>query len=168
MTDDCSARALSCSRRLGMVATRNMMMKGLSRSRTCMKQRFITLTLLLSHAFCPLGGGAQTLPAPSNTANQNLAPQNLQGGLPAQLPGFSVPATVTTRQTTLGLSPPTGGLSPSSTTTTSSVSVGKGLPGMPGGPRLGAVGGAIDQSSDYMTPPVIGPLFCDPALNIPC
>lgn len=47
-------------------------------------------------------------------------------------------------------------------------SAGRGLPGMPGGPPLHASMGAQDPSPRYMRPPVIGPLFCDPAINITC
>jgi hypothetical protein len=135
------------------------------------KRFIIVLSLILSHVFCPLDGEAQTSATPSNAPNQslspqNLSPQNLQGG-PIPSPGFSVPANVTTSQTTLGLNPAAGGAS-GSTTTSSRVTVGQGLPGMPGGPPLGGPGGATDASTDYMNPPVVGPLFCDPAMNIPC
>jgi len=47
-------------------------------------------------------------------------------------------------------------------------SAGRGLPGMPGGPALKALMGARDPSASYMRPPVIGPLFCDPSINIAC
>ena len=43
-----------------------------------------------------------------------------------------------------------------------------GLPGMQGGSPVNRPMGAQDPSADYMRPPVVGPLFCDPALNIPC
>ncbi len=133
-----------------------------------MKRRaMMLLILLVSNAFCSFRIEAQTILPPSNATPPNLAPQNTQGGSQIQSPGFSVPATVTTGQTTPGFNSPTSGLS-TSTTKSTFISAGKGLPGMPGGPRLGAAGGALDLSSDYMTPPVVGPLFCDPALNIPC
>ena len=45
---------------------------------------------------------------------------------------------------------------------------GRGLPGMPGGPPIKAPMGAQDPSTSYMRPPVIGPLFCDPSINIAC
>jgi hypothetical protein len=132
------------------------------------KPLIIVVSLLLSPAVYPLAGGAQTSVTPSTAPpSQNLAPQNLQGGQPVPSPGFSVPANVTTTQTTLGLNPAAGGAS-SSTTTSARVTVGRGLPGMPGGPPLGGEGGATDSSTDYMNPPVVGPLFCDPAMNIPC
>jgi hypothetical protein len=149
-------------------STGNMAMNVLKRSRAGAKRGVFTLMLLVSDVFCPLDGGTQTLLTPSSNSNQQiLAPQNLQGGPATQLPGFSVPANVITRQTTLGPNPTTGGLS-SSTTISSRVTVGRGLPGMSGGPPLGGPGGATDPSTDYMNPPVVGPLFCDPAMNIPC
>ena len=124
-------------------------------------------SLLLSYAIYPLDGEAQTSVTPSTAPpSQNLSPQNLQGGQSVPSPGFSVPATVTTSQTTLGVNAGAG--SPVSTTTSPRVTVGQGLPGMPGGPPLGGAGGALDPSTDYMTPPVVGPLFCDPAMNISC
>jgi len=47
-------------------------------------------------------------------------------------------------------------------------SAGQGLPGMPGGPPIKGSMGSQDPSSKYMRPPVIPPLLCDPAVNIPC
>ena len=47
-------------------------------------------------------------------------------------------------------------------------SAGRGLPGMPGGPPIKGSIGSQDSSSRYMRPPVIPPLLCDPAVNIPC
>lgn len=47
-------------------------------------------------------------------------------------------------------------------------SAGRGLPGMPGGPLLNSSMGAQDPTARYMRPPVIGPLFCDPGINIAC
>ena len=113
-----------------------------------------------------LDAAGQTSVAPS-TSSQGLVPQNLQGGSQIASPGFAVPATGTTGQTTSTLSPSTSGIS-LSTTTRSFSSAGRGMPGMPGGPRMGSPGGALDPSSNYMAPPIVGPLFCDPALNLPC
>jgi hypothetical protein len=39
---------------------------------------------------------------------------------------------------------------------------------MPGGPPIKGSMGSQDPSSRYMRPPVIPPLSCDPAVNIPC
>lgn len=134
-----------------------------------MKVLFCCPLILLAMGFVPKlipDAVGQTSAAPS-ASSQSLAPQNLQGGSQIASPGLSVPATVTTGQTTSTLTPTTSGMS-SSTTMGSFSSAGRGLPGMPGGPRMGSSGGALDPSSNYMTPPVVGPLFCDPALNIPC
>ncbi|HND00910.1 MAG TPA: hypothetical protein PK782_02485, partial [Nitrospira sp.] len=46
--------------------------------------------------------------------------------------------------------------------------IGQGLPGMTSGPTLTAPMGSQDPSARYMRPTVIPPLFCDPAINIPC
>jgi hypothetical protein len=45
---------------------------------------------------------------------------------------------------------------------------GQGLPGMSGGPALNGTLGAQDPSGKYMRPPVIPPLLCDPAIDLPC
>jgi hypothetical protein len=69
---------------------------------------------------------------------------------------------------------PTSGLSPGIGPTTSLSagkrfrSAGQGLPGMLGGPPIKGSMGFQDPSSRYMRPPVIPPLLCDPAVNIPC
>jgi hypothetical protein len=126
----------------------------------------ILLGLLWITAVVPRGAEGQTPPT-SNAAAQTPAIQSPQGGSQAQSSVSPAPATVTTGQTTVGLTSASTGIS-ASTTSSPVVSVGRGLPGMPGGPRLGAAGGAVDPSNDYMTPPVVGPLFCDPAMNIPC
>ena len=134
-----------------------------------MKALFCCALILFVMGVVPsltLDAAGQTSVAPS-TSSQSVAPQNLQGGSQIASPGFSVPATVTTGQTTPTLTPTTNGIS-ASTTTRSFSSVGRGLPGMPGGPRMGSPGGALDPSSNYMAPPIVGPLFCDPALNLPC
>ena len=145
----------------------NLTVHRFQRSKRCTRRFIVVLSLVLSHVCCPLNGEAQTSVPSSNPPSQNLSPQNLQGGSAVPSPGFSVPANVTTPQTTPGLNPAVGGAS-GSTTTSSRVTVGRGLPGMPGGPPLGGEGGAADPSTDYMNPPVVGPLFCDPAMNIPC
>jgi hypothetical protein len=60
------------------------------------------------------------------------------------------------------------GSSTSSSTRKRYGSAGQGLPGMPGGPPIKGSMGSQDPSSRYMRPPVIPPLLCDPAVNIPC
>jgi hypothetical protein len=61
-----------------------------------------------------------------------------------------------------------GGLTTSSSTGKRFGTAGRGLPGMQGGPPIKGSMGYQDSSSRYMRPPAIPPLFCDPAVNIPC
>ena len=106
---------------------------------------------------------AQTITVPG--ATQNQPPQNPQAGQaqPPQ-PALGIPGWVITSQTTSGLTSNARIPNPR----LSLGSAGRGLPGMPGGPSLSAPTGAQDPSARYMRPPVVGPLFCDPAINITC
>ena len=106
---------------------------------------------------------AQTITVQDGTQNQ--VPQNPQAGqIQPPLPTLGVPGSIITPPTTPGLrgSPvisrprKPGGIA------------GRGLPGMSGGLALKGPTGAQDPSASYMRPPVIGPLFCDPSINIPC
>jgi len=65
---------------------------------------------------------------------------------------------------------PTQGIGsiPSSSRGKSFGSVGRGLPGMPGGPPLKSTLGAQDPSGTFMRPFVIPPVLCDPAVDLPC
>lgn len=106
--------------------------------------------------------GAQAPPAvPTPPTIQNQAVQ-----IPQALPSAGV-----SDQVSLGpTASPTPGVG---STTSSSVdkrfgSAGQGLPGMPGGPPIKGPLGYQDPSSRYMRPPVIPPVLCDPAVNIPC
>jgi hypothetical protein len=106
--------------------------------------------------------GAQTpLPAPTPPLVQNQAVQ----------PPQATPSVGVSGQANVGpTSVPTPGVG---STTSSSLgksfgSAGQGLPGMPGGPPINGAIGSQDPSSQYMRPPVIPPLSCDPAVNIPC
>lgn len=107
---------------------------------------------------------AQTVSVAPST--QSPTPQSGQAGLQPSLPSAGVPAAAASGQTSA--------LTPSMSPTTvpgpqkSFASAGRGLPGMPGGPPINAPMGAQDPSGRYMRPPVIGPLFCDPSLNIAC
>jgi hypothetical protein len=118
-----------------------------------------------------LGGGfllvtpcaAQVITVPGG--QQNQPPQNPLAGQPQpSLPAPGVPANVITSQTTPGLKSNIASPNPGS----SLGLAGRGLPGMPGGPPLNAPMGAQDPSPRFMRPPVVGPLFCDPAINITC
>jgi hypothetical protein len=105
--------------------------------------------------------GAQVSPAPSQTPTPNLQPAlqpvvtGAGGVTPSATGALPTPA-------------PTVGTAGSSSDRKSFGTVGQGLPGLPGGPPLASPNGAQDPSSKYMRPLVIGPLFCDPALDIPC
>src|SRR5213594_165739 len=102
--------------------------------------------------------GAQTPSVPPNQAALNPA-------VGPQLP--LLPTTGTTPGSTPEVAPTTG-INQIPSSGNLSPSVGRGLPGMPGGPPLNAQMGAQDPAARYMSPQVIGPLFCDPAINIPC
>ena len=105
--------------------------------------------------------GAQT-PSPTPPV-QTQAGQIPQEALPSTTPSAGV--------STVG---PTSVPSPGVGSWTSSSfgkrfgSAGQGLPGMPGGPPIRGSMGSQDPSSRYMRPPMIPPLLCDPAVNIPC
>jgi hypothetical protein len=104
----------------------------------------------------------QTLPNALPQNPQAQSPVTISPIQPASAPTSGLPANVVTPSTTNQLEP--GGLRQP----TPFGGAGRGLPGMPGGPPLNSPLGARDPTSDYMRPPSIGPLFCDPALNLPC
>ena len=130
-----------------------------------MNRRLIKMKHFLAMSvFCVVGVLANPCGAQAPAAAppvQNQAGQSLQVVPNAVVPGqanagpTSVPA-------------PGVGSSVSSSTGKSFGSVGRGLPGMPGGPPIKGSFGVQDPSSQFMTPPVIPPLLCDPAVNIPC
>ena len=122
----------------------------------------LTLSVLFVVGALAIPCGAQTPPpAPTPPPVQNQAVQPLQ----------VTPSAGVSGQATVGpTSVPTPGVG---STTSSSLgksfgSAGQGLPGMPGGPPIKGALGSQDPSSQYMSPPVIPPLLCDPAVNIPC
>jgi hypothetical protein len=103
--------------------------------------------------------GAQTPPAAPPVQNQT-------GQLLQSVPSAVVPGQANAGPTSV----PTSGVGSSVSSSTGKTfgSAGRGLPGMPGGPPIKGPMGSQDPSSRYMTPPVIPPLLCDPAVNIPC
>lgn len=106
---------------------------------------------------------AQTITIQDGTQNQS--PQNPQASqVQPPLPRLGVPGSIITPPTTPGLK----SVPLTSSSGRSPAMAGRGLPGMSGGPPLKAPMGAQDVSASYMRPPVIGPLFCDPSMNIPC
>ncbi len=110
------------------------------------------------------------LPCPAQTVSvvpstQSQTSQSGQAGLQPSLPSVGITGAAAPGQT-LGqalVNPRVG-----SGSKTVFRTAGRGLPGMPDGPPLNASMGAQDPSARYMRPPVIGPLFCDPALNLAC
>lgn len=115
-------------------------------------------------------GHAQTVP--NNALPQSPSPQNpfIQSPVtispiqPSSAPTSGLPANVITPATTNQLS--SGGGTAGGAAVFGGA--GRGLPGMPGGPQLNGTLGARDPNSQYMRPPTVGPLFCDPAINLPC
>ena len=107
---------------------------------------------------------AQMVPGPPGVPNQ--APQNPAAVPQPSFPSIGLPGTQGFG-TTPAL-PPATSPTPGAGMGKSFGTAGRGLPGMPGGPPLTSPLGAQDPSSRYMRPVVIGPLFCDPSLNIDC
>lgn len=106
---------------------------------------------------------AQTITVQDGTHNQ--VPQNPQAGqVQPPLPTLGVPGSIITPPTTPGLK----GRPVISRARILMGIAGRGLPGMSGGPPIKSPMGAQDSSASYMRPPVIGPLFCDPSINITC
>jgi len=111
---------------------------------------------------------AQTLSPPSSQSNQQTQQpgQNPQVQAPIPIPNpFAQQSTIAS--TASGASAPQSNTVPSSRGK-SFGTIGQGLPGMSTGPTLTAPMGSQDPSARYMRPTVIPPLFCDPAINIPC
>ncbi|MGC3973729.1 MAG: hypothetical protein QM771_05005 [Nitrospira sp.] len=123
----------------------------------------LSMLLLLAPTFV----AAQLLPPSSSQSNQQNQPgQNLQA------PG-TMPIPNPLAQQSAISSTASGASAPQSNTIPSSQgkffgTIGQGLPGMTSGPVLTAPMGSQDPSARYMRPTVIPPLFCDPAINIPC
>lgn len=106
---------------------------------------------------------AQTITVQDGTQNQ--VPPNPQAGqVQPPLPTLGVPGSIITPTTTPGLK----GRPVISGARIPMGIAGRGLPGMSGGPPIKSPMGAQDPSASYMRPPVIGPLFCDPSINIAC
>ena len=119
------------------------------------------------------GVGTLVFPCGAQTPTPPLAPpvQN-QPSQPAQA-GILPPAPNAVGTTPANVGPTSVPVPGVGTTTSSSAgktfgSAGRGLPGMPGGPLVNGSMGAQDPSSQYMRPPMIPPVLCDPAVNIPC
>lgn len=98
---------------------------------------------------------AQTSPVLPGITNQT--PQSQQAGPQPPLP--------TTPGSGVPLAPSVTATAP---TRIAPGTVGRGLPGMPGGPPISATPGARDPAPTYMRPPVIGPVECDLVLDPTC
>lgn len=99
-------------------------------------------------------GGANAVTAPSSAAQgagiQNASPQ---------LPGTTQSSTPT---------PGLGQRAGERNVFASAPVVGRGLPGMPGGPPVNSPMGARDPSNAFMAPRALGLLVCDLAVNPDC
>ena len=132
-------------------------------------QRTLTIVLPLVVVLAIAAPGrAQIAPTPAPSAP----------GAPAQAPPTPQATLQPSSSSTIGgattvTSPAATGTTSTSATITAPVStlsfgtVGRGLPGMASGPPVNGGMGAQFPSS-YMSPQSFGPLFCDPAINIPC
>ena len=108
---------------------------------------------------------AQTLPGTSQPQNPvGTSPVTISPIQPSSAPTSGLPANVLTPATTNQLAPATGapGRAPVF------LGAGRGLPGMPGGPPVNSTLGARDPAAQYMRPPTVGPLICDPAVDVAC
>jgi hypothetical protein len=139
---------------------------GAERVENCMKrgicqiwQRLLLSVVLVGLFTIP--SIAQT-PAPTPPPSQNQPQPNPQPVAQEAVPSGGLATTPAQPSSALP------GMTGSSSDRKSFGTAGRGLPGMPGGPALNGAMGAQDPSSTFMRPPTIGPLFCDPALNIPC
>ncbi|MCC2640140.1 MAG: exported protein of unknown function [Nitrospira sp.] len=124
---------------------------------------------------CILGVCASMLILPWVCAAQAPPLPSVQQRPPGQnpQPQGTVPLPNTITQSSSVSSTASGASAPQSVTVPSSLSksfgtIGRGLPGMTGGPPLTAPMGSQDPSPGFMLPTTIPPLFCDPAVNIPC
>ncbi|HEY6083803.1 MAG TPA: hypothetical protein VIU63_00315 [Nitrospira sp.] len=133
-----------------------------------MKQWLLTtLALVGATAYMPFTVSfAQTVPGAVSPQlqNQSSSPVTISPIQPSSAPTSGLPANILTPSTTNQLAPGTGPR-PGATIFNSA---GQGLPGMSGGPPLNLPMGAQDPSSSYMSPTTVGPLLCDPAVNISC
>ena len=119
---------------------------------------FFLLCAVFASAF------AQTLPGTPPTQNQQApSPVTISPTQPASAPTSGLPANVLTPATTGQLEP---GGAPGRAPVFSGA--GRGLPGMPGGPPVNSPLGARDPAAQYMRPPTVGPLICDPAVDVQC
>jgi len=123
----------------------------------------VALSFFLSLALSP--GFAQTLPGGSQAQNPQASTSvTISPVQPGSAPTRGLPANIITPATTNQLEPGAGATG----STPVFLGAGRGLPGMPGGPALNSPLGAADPAARYMRPTTVGPLLCDPAVDLPC
>ncbi|MBA5866353.1 MAG: hypothetical protein GDA67_06595 [Nitrospira sp. CR1.3] len=130
-----------------------------------MRWRPIRLILFLAavlEAMSVPGMGQTTSPQLNGT--QSVVPLSQQATTQTDAANAAAPAAgVTSSPVAPGV-----GTAISSSVGKSFGTAGQGLPGLPGGPPLNGIPGGQDPSGQYMRPPSIPPLLCDPAVDIPC
>ena len=126
--------------------------------------RFLILLLCGSASQVTFSSSVFSQTVPGTLQPQAQSPGSISPIQPSSAPTSGLPANVLTPSTTSQLAPNPGVRA----TPAPFTSAGRGLPGMQGGPPINAPVGARDPSAGYMRPPTVGPLFCDPALNIQC
>jgi hypothetical protein len=129
-------------------------------------QRAIHMAALSFFLIAAAHASAQTLPG-GTIQQQNpqaTSPVTISPNQPGSAPTSGLPANVLTPATTNQLQPAAGapGRAPIF------LGAGRGLPGMPGGPPVNSPVGASDPAAQYMRPPTVGPLICDPAVDVAC
>lgn len=131
----------------------------------CVRCALALAGLSLVDAETPSSARAQTAASPvAPGVTQQTAPVTVSPVPTIAAPTSGISARIITPSTTNQLEPGIGRPSPSGTF----AGAGRGLPGMPGGPPVNGPVGAQDRSAAYMRPPVIGPLLCDPAVDLAC
>jgi len=120
----------------------------------------VPMVLLLG---LPAVGTAQST-SPSLNGTQSIVPLSQQATTlseTAAAPGTA--GGVTPAQVAPGI-----GTAASSSIGKSFGTVGRGLPGFPGGPPVNSTPGGVNTPASLMRPQTIPPLLCDPAVDIPC
>jgi hypothetical protein len=127
--------------------------------------RNIAVTSLCLSLVVALPTFAQTVQSSVQPPNQTApSPVTISPIQPSSAPTSGLPANVITPATTNQLQPAANapGRAPVF------LGAGRGLPGMPGGPPVNSPLGARDPAAQYMRPPTVGPLICDPAVDVAC
>jgi len=122
--------------------------------------RLFLMTVLL---FGLPGVGATQTTSPSLNGTQSIAPLLQQPGASDATTAAGAAGGVTPAQVAPGVN-----TAASSSIGKSFGTVGRGLPGFPGGPPLNSAPGVSDTPTSIMRPQLIPPLLCDPAVDIPC